>query len=552
MGHNSFWGIAPLLRGLKNPKLFLLFGGIALVVITYYKAWHAEKSPRVTRKMVGQINHEMQNVHVSTTPSSNEIIEDAESVSGTPKNVDNMEESIEHENITSTQKPKHTWTIEDVSPLSLDLARRYDIIIKSVYGIFHRRGAMTSFVRDMYRRHIQVWNNFHEPCKFIGDKDWFDATKPCIKKRKFEHYENSFINTLEAIAQTGFNNSISIVPVTSKGFPLNGAHRVAAALSMSLQTMPVQVVSSKRREPWNRGFFRHLGLQKEFVDFADHQWRLHVKNSSIEDEYWLKYVHDAQEPVHVHVVNVFPSTRGMYQEEVIKILNRNAVILTQRFIHFNNRDAADMFIQHLYPNEAWVSGGGSLGMTNPCYPKGTDELPTWIIFVQTNNSLDSILAMKAEIREMFKLGKHSVHISNKNSQAAAIAKIVLNRNSVKMLNQLPWSTPSQRRQQSPCVPATSDNQTLIYYLDNNPCHMGVAPPEQQASGESSDHNPPEVLDANVTEESPQKTSDEPDQRSQENQQSPETESLEELDKQVQKESGQQTEEESDQQGLLSR
>ena len=70
-----------------------------------------------------------------------------------------------------------------ISPLALDLAKRFDIIVKTVYAVeFLQNGHVSDFTRQMYERHLQVWNNFKEPCKFRGQKEWFDASKPCVKK----------------------------------------------------------------------------------------------------------------------------------------------------------------------------------------------------------------------------------------------------------------------------------------------------------------------------------------------------------------------------------
>ena len=70
--------------------------------------------------------------------------------------------------------------IAHVDPMTLDLPRRFDIIVKTVYAIFLHRGTVPTFVINMYNRHLQVWNNFQEACG--PGKDWFDKKNPCNKK----------------------------------------------------------------------------------------------------------------------------------------------------------------------------------------------------------------------------------------------------------------------------------------------------------------------------------------------------------------------------------
>ena len=99
----------------------------------------------------------------------------------------------------------------------------------------------------------------------------------------------------------------------------------------------------------------------------------------------------------------------------------------------------------------------------------------WVLFVQTKAPLRKISAMKERIRKLFHLGKHSVHISDTNEEALTIARAVLNRNSVRMLHEIPWSSPRTRRRDSPCRSPPESTSTYkqkdIYYLDDKPCVM---------------------------------------------------------------------------------
>ena len=120
--------------------------------------------------------------------------------------------------VTGSQKIQ----IKDISPFLLDLENRFDIIVKAVYAAeWLEKEKVSDFTTNMYKKHLQVWNNFKEPCKFKGQKDWFDASKPCVKKTSAQDFIRSFQKTIRSLKENGFDNSKSIVPVTSKLFPLN-------------------------------------------------------------------------------------------------------------------------------------------------------------------------------------------------------------------------------------------------------------------------------------------------------------------------------------------
>ena len=83
------------------------------------------------------------------------------------------------------------------------------------------------------------------------------------------------------MATEGFDTTLSMVPVSRSGFPLNGAHRIAAAIALGLPTIPVQHLASQAVYTWDHVFFTEKGLEAQYADFAMLQWTLlHVSNVS--------------------------------------------------------------------------------------------------------------------------------------------------------------------------------------------------------------------------------------------------------------------------------
>ena len=170
--------------------------------------------------------------------------------------------------------------VTTVSPRSLDIANRFDIVVKTVYALFLHSGKGTNatFAQRMYERHLEVCSQCSDDCTSAGDKVRFDAEEPCHKNRSGKNFRRSFSKLLKSISHDGFDNQKSLVPVTGAGFPLDGAHRISAAIALNLASMPVQHVTSTVVYNWDSAFFTSLGFEEKFSDFAMLQWTLHVRN----------------------------------------------------------------------------------------------------------------------------------------------------------------------------------------------------------------------------------------------------------------------------------
>tara|TARA_B110000977_G_scaffold194922_1_gene272418 strand:- start:1470 stop:6215 length:4746 start_codon:yes stop_codon:yes gene_type:complete len=358
------------------------------------------------------------------------------------------------------------FNIQHISPLSLDLANRFDIIVKAVYAAeLLQTGKVSDFTTNMYKKHLKVWNNFKEPCKFTGQKDWFDASKPCVKKTSAEDFIRSFQKTIQSLKKNGFDTSKSIVPVTSDLFPLNGAHRIAAAIALRMNTMPVQITSSSHSFNWDANFFIKKGFDKKYADFASTNFAM--RSNVVESE--LSFLQHQEQ--NLHAVVLFPSVKNQKVNTVKTILSEDAQIITKR-IFWLNKNAADMFVQQIYPNEAWVSNG-AWGKTNYCFPKGTGRFPIRVLFISTSLSLDKVLDTKKKIRELYNIGKHSIHITDTRSQAMDVAKLVLNKHSLRYINHTKWTSPLQRKKIK-CTKPKNVDENARFYIDGQPCALDMA------------------------------------------------------------------------------
>jgi hypothetical protein len=101
-----------------------------------------------------------------------------------------------------SEKLDSGWEVIQVNPLNLNLKNCFGIIVKTAYAIFLCNCNVPTFVTEMYNQHLeQVWNKFKELCVFVGDKDWFNAKIPCVKKSSAQ----DFLSMKHFFKQTGIH-----------------------------------------------------------------------------------------------------------------------------------------------------------------------------------------------------------------------------------------------------------------------------------------------------------------------------------------------------------
>lgn len=125
-------------------------------------------------------------------------------------------------------------------------------MIKYFYANALDKGKDIELFKEIYKEHLRVWNGFNEK-------------EP--KKIGFDDYNNSFINILNHIKNETFDWEKSPVPINIYNYPLNGAHRISACLLYNVNVRCK--VINKIERIWDRKFFIHKGLKKEYIDIID-------------------------------------------------------------------------------------------------------------------------------------------------------------------------------------------------------------------------------------------------------------------------------------------
>jgi len=287
----------------------------------------------------------------------------------------------------------------ELNPKDLLSVKRFDVIIKYLYAKSYLNKYKTDYYLNLYKEHLRVWNNFIE----------YDNKN----KRGFESFKTTFEKLIDDINTNGFDVKTSKLPVYNNSI-LNGSHRLAASLltNKTISCIP-DLPGKSGQEDCGWGFFKSLGYDENYADRVA-----------------LEYVFLKE---NTHIITIFPKVTNMGKlKELENIINKNSKVFYNKRIKLTKTGLFNL-IRELYLDEQWVGTypkyDGYLGKTQYCYGDG-DVL----IYLCEFNSINDCVRTKEEIRKLYGVGKHSVHINDTHEETIRISKALFNKNSVDFLN----------------------------------------------------------------------------------------------------------------------
>ena len=273
--------------------------------------------------------------------------------------------------------------METRNPIDLLTHKRFDVVIKYLYA----SNLSSGFFKDAYKEHLGIWNGFTE------DKR---------KKSTFEDFDNSFKSMI--------NNKVDEpVPVNPEGHLANGAHRLAAAL---YRQRPINIRNTTAKE--------NYPIEADYKVFLRKGLHRHIMKRTA-----LEY---AKLKSNTHIVCLFPIAHTR-MNEVMDIIEKHSNVFYTSSEGLNDKGQLGL-IKEIYLSEGWASEKGIMKKCKQCF-RGMGNVTFVLIDAE---SLETVKAMKKEIRTLFKVGNHSVHINDFHEDTIRIAKTVFNRNSINFLN----------------------------------------------------------------------------------------------------------------------
>jgi len=147
-----------------------------------------------------------------------------------------------------------------LNPRSLPLGHRFDLVVKYLYArqrLGLQPAASDIDAKRLYVQHIHLRTGGAEP----GDE---------ARKGSIDDFLDQFDALIAAMAQDGFDPLQAIPYSQENGLPLNGAHRIAAALAIGCD-IAVQFLAGEGGR-WDMGWFRTHGFSRDDRDLLLRTW----------------------------------------------------------------------------------------------------------------------------------------------------------------------------------------------------------------------------------------------------------------------------------------
>ncbi|TFL16370.1 hypothetical protein [Jannaschia formosa] len=235
-----------------------------------------------------------------------------------------------------------------------------------------------------------------------------------------EAFRACFKEILRSFEAEGFDPKRSLVPLASDGTILNGAHRTAAAMHLGSEIVGVKT----GLEPcvYDYRYFRARGMSDADLDAAVTDYVRFSPNAAI--------------------ALLWPAAEGR-EAEVEGVLGP---LVYRKKLALTPRGARNLMSQ-VYADEPWLGPAdqdhpGIDRKMLPCFA-GAGGLRVLVIDLPPERDR---VALKDEVRGLFGVGKHSIHITDDHAEALDLARLLLSPNGVHMLNQaMPNRFPEVRK-----------------------------------------------------------------------------------------------------------
>jgi hypothetical protein len=310
------------------------------------------------------------------------------------KNTASRDELIRFEPHLDAILQSEKYAIESVSPLELFTHNRFDLAIKLLY--LDNKLYNDTFSRRIYADHIRALTvgSFRE----LGND----------QKSNLKSFEDTFSELYSSICSNGFDAKKSLVPLSQNGTIVNGAHRVTCAIALK---KPVKCVKIDTLDyVYDYKFFRDSGLNQSMLDAAT-----------------IKFVETGK---NVFIATIWPAAKGdlLAAEKIIPN------IIYKKQINLNANGGANL-ISIVYQGCSWLGNleQGFPGVSAKLVKCFAGSNPVIAIAFQAP-TLSSVKEIKTDIRNIFGIGKHSIHITDTKEEAVTVARLLFNDNAVHFLN----------------------------------------------------------------------------------------------------------------------
>jgi len=159
-----------------------------------------------------------------------------------------LKELLDNEYIFSIIEHRDTINVYKTNPINLLSKYRFDIFVKYNYVKSYLENKNIKEATEIYLSHIKAFNNFHEPDgRKNSANDFIEGFNLLIKKIKN-------CNNLDK----------TIIPISTTGIPIDGAHRIAISLYLGLEIK--YAVFELLDGKYDDTFFLTRGMSVEYIE----------------------------------------------------------------------------------------------------------------------------------------------------------------------------------------------------------------------------------------------------------------------------------------------
>lgn len=294
-----------------------------------------------------------------------------------------------------------SYEIEEIAARDLLTPWRIDLMAKWIYIDAKVNGWDMSYATKLYKNHLDSFSNgrFYEP----GN----------TKKSSLEQYIQVFDELIRDFQKTGFDEKKSLLPVGENNVLLDGAHRCACAAYFNQRVKIIRFKNIKQNFGYD--FFLQRFLDRKSLDRMVLEYCSHNKK--------------------LFMACLWPAAKGnCLRNKAEEIIGARGQIVYKREIKLNYRGLKN-FITQIYAHQSWIGSfrehyAGAEAKCRACYRR--NEKIRVILF--QCSSLETVVKMKEDIRDIFGIENHSVHISDNAKETREMAELLLNPNSIFHLN----------------------------------------------------------------------------------------------------------------------
>ncbi len=293
-------------------------------------------------------------------------------------------------------------SISWVSPSRFITSDRFDLIAKILY----LKNIDNTFYRDLYLKSIYSLNGFKED---NGEE-----------KSKAQDFLNSFTKTYESINKSWFLSDTSLIPISKKTkILLDWAHRLSSCYVLNRNVDVVEV--DEDATVYNYNYFASKWFDWVLLDYCLQEYINNMSDNVFSGILWWKSKWKLTE-----VKSIIEKYNG------VNICTKE-IVLTEKGKH--------NIIVSCYKDEKWlwnISNNYIWAQKKIDMCFGPKDNTIRVIFFEFHYAIseNQLIKLKEEIRDIFKIEKNSIHITDNKAETRELSNIFLNKNSIHYINNM--------------------------------------------------------------------------------------------------------------------